>query len=310
MGGGADARARRGGGPVGGPGASAGAPFGSSLRTEDLIEAALAEDVGSGDVTSLWTVPESAEGAAEVVAKAVGVVAGVDVAGAVFRRFEPSLSVVADRHDGAAVAPGDRVLAVAGPLAAILGAERTALNFLGRLSGIATLARRFVDELEGTGCRVLDTRKTTPGWRALEKRAVAAGGAVNHRAGLHDMVLVKENHIRAAGGIAAALAAAVPRAREAGLEVEVEVTCLAELEEALRGGPDRVLLDNMSLDELRACVDRVRAAPPPRPSLEASGGVSLATARAIAETGVDSVSVGAITHSAPALDLSLLVRPR
>jgi nicotinate-nucleotide pyrophosphorylase (carboxylating) len=293
-----------------GDGAGAPTPFGAPLGAADLIDAALAEDLGPGDVTSVWTVPQGAGGSAEIVAKAGGVVSGLDLAEAVFLRVDPSLEVRVERGEGEAVAPGDRVLAVVGPLASILGAERTALNFLGRLSGIATAARRFVTELEGTGCRLLDTRKTTPGWRALEKRAAAAGGAVNHRAGLYDMVLIKENHIRAAGGIGAALASALPRARRAGLEVEVEVTSAAELEEALGGGPDRILLDNMSVDELRACVARVRSGPPPHPALEASGGVSLATARVVAETGVDFVSVGAITHSAPALDLSLLVRTR
>jgi nicotinate-nucleotide pyrophosphorylase (carboxylating) len=297
-----------GGPPPAGEGATS--RFGAPLGTDALIDAALAEDLGPGDVTSAWTVPESAEGRAEIVAKAGGVVSGLDVAEAVFLRVDPSLEVRAARAEGDSVTRGDRVLWVAGPLAAILGAERTALNFLGRLSGIATSARRFVSELEGTGCRLLDTRKTTPGWRALEKRAAAAGGAVNHRAGLYDMVLIKENHIRAAGGIRAALASTLTRARLAGLEVEIEVTSLAELEEALAGGPDRVLLDNMSVDELRACVERTRAAPEPRPALEASGGVTLATARAVAETGVDFVSVGAITHSAPALDLSLLVGAR
>jgi len=297
-----------GGPPPAGEGATS--RFGAPLGTDALIDAALAEDLGPGDVTSAWTVPESAEGRAEIVAKAGGVVSGLDVAEAVFLRVDPSLEVRAARAEGDSVTRGDRVLWVAGPLAAILGAERTALNFLGRLSGIATSARRFVSELEGTGCRLLDTRKTTPGWRALEKRAAAAGGAVNHRAGLYDMVLIKENHIRAAGGIRAALASTLTRARRAGLEVEIEVTSLAELEEALAGGPDRVLLDNMSVDELRACVERTRAAPEPRPALEASGGVTLATARAVAETGVDFVSVGAITHSAPALDLSLLVGAR
>ena len=297
-----------GGPPPAGEGATS--RFGAPLGTDALIDAALAEDLGAGDVTSAWTVPESAEGRAEIVAKAGGVVSGLDVAEAVFLRVDPSLEVRAARAEGDSVTRGDRVLSVTGPLASILGAERTALNFLGRLSGIATSARRFVSELEGTGCRLLDTRKTTPGWRALEKRAAAAGGAVNHRAGLYDMVLIKENHIRAAGGIRAALASTLTRARLAGLEVEIEVTSLAELEEALGGGPDRVLLDNMSVDELRACVERTRAAPEPRPALEASGGVTLATARAVAETGVDFVSVGAITHSAPALDLSLLVGAR
>ncbi len=287
--------------------------FGESLSLEALIEAALAEDLGAGDVTSEWTVPAGAGGEAVIVSKAKGVLAGVDAAAAVFLRFDPDLQVVVERGDGDAVEPGDLVLTVSGSLASILGAERTALNFLGRLSGIASAARRFADAIAGTGCRVLDTRKTTPGWRALEKAAAAAGGAVNHRAGLFDMVLIKENHIRAAGGIGAALEGSIEPAREAGLEVEIEVTGYEELEQALAGNvrgdrPDRILLDNMTLEELERCVRRVSDAPGPRPRLEASGGVTLATVRRIAETGVDFISAGAITHSAPALDLSLQVR--
>ena len=289
------------------------ARFGDVLSIEALIDAALAEDLGTGDVTSRWTVPDGAAGEAEIVAKATGVVAGVEVAAAVFRRFDPRLELEVEVADGDAVVPGDRVLRVTGSLESILGAERTALNFLGRLSGIATAARRFVDALEGTGCQVLDTRKTTPGWRKLEKQAAASGGAVNHRAGLYDMVLIKENHVRAAGGVTEALAASIGPARQAGLEVEIEVTDLAELELALAGDaadarPDRILLDNMSIDQLERAVARVRALDPPRPVLEASGGVTLETARRIGATGVDFLSAGAITHSAPALDLSLQVR--
>jgi len=264
-------------------------------------------------VTSRWTVPAGAAGEADIVAKAAGVVAGVEVAADVFWRFDPRLELEVDVEDGDTVVPGDRVLRATGSLESILGAERTALNFLGRLSGIATAARRFVDSLEGTGCRVLDTRKTTPGWRTLEKQAAASGGAVNHRAGLYDMVLIKENHIRAAGGVTEALAAAIAPARRAGLEVEIEVTDLAELDQALAGDaadarPDRILLDNMSIDQLEHAVARVRALAPPRPLLEASGGVTLETAHQIGATGVDFLSAGAITHSAPALDLSLQVR--
>jgi nicotinate-nucleotide pyrophosphorylase (carboxylating) len=287
--------------------------FGGSLSVEALIDAALAEDLGPGDATSDWTVPAGAAGEAEIVAKATGVVAGVEVAAAVFRRIDPGLELEVDLADGDTVGPGDRILRVAGSLEAILGAERTALNFVGRLSGIATAARRFVDALEDTGCQVLDTRKTTPGWRALEKSAAAAGGAVNHRSGLYDMVLIKENHIRAAGGVAAALDSALAPAHQAGLEVEIEVTDLAELEQALAGDnsgtpPDRILLDNMSIEQLERAVARVRALKPPRPLLEASGGVTLETAGRIGATGVDFLSAGAITHSAPALDLSLQVR--
>jgi len=287
--------------------------FGDALSVEALIDGALAEDLGKGDATSLWTVPPGAAGKAEIVAKAIGVVAGVEVAAAVFRRFDPRLELRVYRSDGEAVVPGDRVLGISGSLESILGAERTALNFLGHLSGIATAAHRFAGAVEGTGCRVLDTRKTTPGWRGLEKLAAAAGGAVNHRAGLYDMVLIKENHIRAAGGVAQALAAALGPARQADFEVEIEVTTLEELEQALDGEsdgarPDRILLDNMSIEELERAVARVRELAPPRPLLEASGGVTLETARRIADTGVDHLSAGAITHSAPALDLSLQVR--
>jgi nicotinate-nucleotide pyrophosphorylase (carboxylating) len=290
-----------------------GTRFGDPLSVAAMIDAALAEDLGSGDVTSAWTVPEAASGTAEIVAKASGVLAGVEVAVAVFRRFDDGLETLAVRADGDVVEPGDRVLSVSGSLASILGAERTALNFLGRLSGIATAAHRFAAALEGTDCRVLDTRKTTPGWRALEKAAAAAGGAVNHRSGLYDMVLIKENHIRAAGGVREALEGAIGSARAAGIEVEIEVTDLEELELALAGDasgrqPDRILLDNMTEELLRRCVERVAGLEGTRPLLEASGGVSLDTAGRIAATGVDYISAGAITHSAPALDLSLQVR--
>ncbi|MEJ2547686.1 MAG: carboxylating nicotinate-nucleotide diphosphorylase, partial [Gemmatimonadota bacterium] len=248
--------------------------FGDPLSLEALIEAALAEDLGPGDVTSEWTVPSGAAGQAVILSKASGVVAGVAAAAAVFRRFDSDLQVGPDCGEGDGVEPGDLVLTVSGSLASILGAERTALNFLGRLSGIATSARRFADAIEGTDCRVLDTRKTTPGWRALEKRAAAAGGAVNHRTGLYDMVLIKENHIRAAGGIRAALDGALGPAHEVRIEVEIEVSGFGELELALAGTargerPQRILLDNMTMEELERCVRRVSGAEGPRPKLEA-----------------------------------------
>ncbi|HEX6940678.1 MAG TPA: carboxylating nicotinate-nucleotide diphosphorylase [Longimicrobiales bacterium] len=275
-----------------------------------LIDAALAEDVGGGDVTTLWTVPEGMRIAGRVVAKADGVIAGASLAEAVFRRLDPSLDIGIARDDGQVVAPGDVVLAVTGEARAILTGERTALNFLQRLSGIATSTRRYVEAVRGTGARILDTRKTAPGWRALEKAAVRAGGGYNHRAGLFDMVLIKDNHIAAAGGVARAIA----RVRERNtsrLAVEVEVTTMQELEEALDAGVDRILLDNLSVGEMRAAVERVRAWSAergrPAPELEASGNITLERARAIAETGVDFISVGAITHSAPALDLSLRI---
>lgn len=277
---------------------------------EALVEAALAEDIGDGDRTTEWTVPPEARGRAVVRARARGVVAGIPAAERVFRGLDGSLEVRRAREDGEEVAPGEALLELRGGLRPILTGERTALNFLGRLSGIATLTARFVEAVRGTGCRITDTRKTTPGWRALEKGATRAGGAVGHRMGLYDMVLIKENHVRAAGGIGAALEAVRERAREAGLAVEVEVRSAEELEEALASPgarPDRILLDNMTVPALRDAVARVRRLPEPRPLLEASGGITLDSVRAAAETGVDLVSVGAITHSAPVLDLTLLV---
>lgn len=276
---------------------------------DDLVARALAEDVGTGDVTTAWTVPAGARGRAEIRAKAPLVVAGLEPALRVFRAVDPELAIQIDADDGTPRAPGERVLAVEGRLASILTAERTALNFLGRLSGIATLTRRFVAAVEGTGARVIDTRKTTPGWRTLEKAAVRAGGGTNHRVGLHDMVLVKENHIAAAGGIEAAVASVVSH-NDGGLPVEVEVRTLQELDRALALGVERILLDNMDPDTLREAVARTRAHPGGGAVLEASGNVTLATVAAVAATGVDLVSVGALTHSAPVADLSLVVVER
>jgi nicotinate-nucleotide pyrophosphorylase (carboxylating) len=273
----------------------------------ELVAAALAEDVGPGDRTTQWTVPEGARGRARIVAREAGVVAGTGPATEAFRLVGPDTEVRWRRGDGERVGAGGTVAVVEGRTAALLTAERTALNFLARLSGVATTTARYVEAVEGTGCRVTDTRKTAPGWRDLEKAATAAGGAVNHRSGLHDMVLIKENHVRAAGGVRAALEAAVSRAREAGIPVEVEVGTLDDLDAALAGAPDRILLDNMEVPDLREAVRRASSAGDDRPVLEASGGVTLETVRAVAETGVDLVSVGALTHSAPALDVSMLL---
>ena len=285
-----------------------------SPEVDRLIEAALAEDVGAGDWTTLWTVSEEARGSATILARAGGVIAGTGPAGAVFRKLDPEVGVEWSRADGDRVQAGDEVARLEGRLHAILTGERTALNFLGRLSGIATLTARYVEAVAGTGCRVIDTRKTTPGWRGLEKRAVAAAGGENHRIGLYDMVLLKENHIRHAGGVGRALDLVLPRARAAGLPVEVEVTDLEELSMAIgrraEDRADRVLLDNMSEEQLREAVRMVRALDPPLPLLEASGGVTLDAVRRIAETGVDLVSVGALTHSAATLDVSLLLAAR
>ena len=275
-----------------------------------LIRLALAEDLGEpasvrGDITSRFGIPENATGAADFVARSPGVVAGLPILALVAAELDAGLVVELFAADGDAVAPGSRVAGVAGPLRSLLAAERTMLNFAQRLSGVATLTRQFVGAAAGTGARILDTRKTTPGFRLLEKYAVRAGGGVNHRVGLYDAVLIKDNHLAGlgAGGVGASVAAA-RAAAPAGCVVQVEVDTLAQLEDALAARPDIVLLDNMSNDELRAAVAR-RGAVAPGVLLEASGGVNLRSVRGIAETGVDRVSVGAVTHSAPALDIGL-----
>ena len=269
-----------------------------------LVRTALAEDVGPSDWTTAWTVSPEAQGSASVIAKAELVVAGIEAASAVFAAIDPALVVTVLRGDGTRAAPGDVVLEVAGPAGRILTAERVALNFLGWLSGIATLTREFVEAVRGTGARIIDTRKTTPGWRHLEKAAVRAGGGGNHRMGLYDMVLIKDNHIAAAGGITEA----VKRVRahnDEHLPIEVEVRDMKELDEVLELYVDRILLDNMDLRALRTAVERAHKLGAERPELEASGNVTLANVRSVAETGVDLISVGALTHSAPVADLSL-----
>jgi nicotinate-nucleotide pyrophosphorylase (carboxylating) len=270
---------------------------------QELIDRALAEDVGAGDVTTAALVPADARARARIVQKAPGVVAGLRVAEAVFRRVDPELRWHAHVREGEWREDGGLVAEVAGATASILRGERVALNFLGRLSGIATLTARFVRAVDGTGAVVLDTRKTTPGLRALEKQAVKAGGGGNHRFGLFDAFLVKENHIAAAGGVRAAAERAL--AASNGMRVEIECTTLAEVDEALAAGATALLLDNMGNEQLVQAV----AAAAGRAELEASGNVTLETVRAIAETGVGYISIGALTHSAPALDLSLQLEP-
>jgi nicotinate-nucleotide pyrophosphorylase (carboxylating) len=264
------------------------------------VARALAEDVGSGDVTTAATVPAGARARATIVQKAPGVIYGIEAAVLSFTLLDPGVAVESAGAEGEWRAAGSVVLVLSGPARALLTGERTALNFLGRLSGVATATALAVRELEGTGARVLDTRKTTPGLRALEKAAVAAGGGTNHRFGLDDAILVKENHIAAAGGIAAAVAAARAGGAE-GLPIEVEVRDSAEIAQALEAGAPRLLLDNMTVAQLRAAVIQVGG----RAQLEASGNVTLETLREVGATGVDFVSMGALTHSAPALDLSL-----
>jgi len=271
-----------------------------------LIQLALEEDVGEGDVTTLWTVPASHRSRGVIVAKQPLVVAGIDCVRDVFRAVDQELEVTLRVQDGQRVEAGAELATFQGSTRSILVGERTALNFLGRLSGIATLTRRFVDAVAGTGARIIDTRKTTPGWRLLEKAAVRSGGGANHRIGLHDMVLVKDNHADACGGVAEAARAAMEH-NDQGLAVEVEVRTLEELEAVLPLAPQRILLDNMPLATLRQAVARVRSVEGPRPETEASGNVSLTTVRGVAETGVDFISVGALTHSAPCADVSLRV---
>jgi nicotinate-nucleotide pyrophosphorylase (carboxylating) len=272
----------------------------SRLAVNAIVAAALAEDLGDGDVTTAATVPEEARAVAVITQKAPGVVFGLDVAEQAFRELDPDVRVRRLGPEGEWREGGD-VLAIEGRARALLSAERTALNFLARLSGVATQSARYARAIEGTGARILDTRKTTPGLRSLEKAAVVAGGATNHRAGLYDAILIKENHATMAGGVGEA----VRRARAAAPELPLEVECrsLAEVEEALTAGAPRILLDNMTPEQLRDAVGAVAG----RAELEASGGVTLETVREVAATGVDFVSVGALTHSAPALDLSLIL---
>jgi nicotinate-nucleotide pyrophosphorylase (carboxylating) len=275
---------------------------------EETVARALAEDLGAGDVTSEATVPEGVRGRARIVQKQAGVVFGIATVSETMRQcgVEDVDNLVVEgqwRED----VPAEVVFA-SGPAVGLLAAERTALNFLGHLSGIATLTARFVEAVSGTGARILDTRKTTPGLRALEKAAVAAGGGVNHRMGLYDAILIKENHIALAGSVAKAIHAV--RTSHPKMAVEIECRDVEEAAYALGAGADRLLLDNMAPEELRAAValrDGERG--PDGPPLEASGGVDLSTVREIAETGVELISIGALTHSAPTLDFSMLIEP-
>ncbi len=265
---------------------------------ERIVYAALAEDVGAGDVTTEATVEADALGTAELLLKEQGIVCGLAAVEAVFRALDPDVGFEALVEDGTPVEHLTVVAVVSGPLRAILTGERVALNFLGRLSGIATLTRRYVDAVAGTGVAILDTRKTTPGLRLLEKHAVACGGGRNHRFGLDDAVLVKDNHLAAAGSVRAA----VERLRTAtDLPVEVECDTLAQVSDALAAKVDAILLDNMTPDELAAAVALAHG----HVRLEASGGVTLENIRAIAEAGVDEISIGALTHSVRSLDVSL-----
>jgi len=271
------------------------------LLIEPVVRLALAEDLGrAGDVTAAACLPADARFAAVFAARRPGVVAGLDCARLAFRLLDAEVAFTPALREGDAVQSGAVLARVEGNARAVLSAERTALNLLGRLSGVATLTAAYVAAVEGAGARIADTRKTTPGLRALEKHAVRCGGGTNHRFGLDDAILIKDNHIAACGGIGPALERARAHAGHL-LPIEVEVDSLAQLEEALPYAPAAVLLDNFSLGDLRAAVALARG----RTVLEASGGVTLETVRAVAETGVDVISVGALTHSAPVLDIGL-----
>ncbi len=272
----------------------------AGLWLDEIIRIALAEDIGSGDVTTECLVPEGVSAEAVIYSKERGVLAGLDVAERVFQVLEPGIRMERLLADGDLLEPRRPIAKVSGAARALLTGERVALNFLQRLSGIATATRRLAELLEGTGARLVDTRKTTPGLRLLEKYAVRVGGGYNHRIGLYDGILIKDNHIRVAGGIAEAVRKARSSAPHT-LRIEVEVEDLGQLEEAVRAGADAVLLDNMPVEMIREAVRRYKG----RVLLEASGGITSRNIREIAEAGVDLISVGAITHSAPALDISM-----
>ena len=273
--------------------------------TLDLIRRALEEDGADADVTTLATVPVHQLAHASIIARQAAVIAGIAVAAATFREVDPGIIIRQEVEDGAAVQSGQVIATLGGPARSLLSAERTALNFLGRLSGIATLTARCVRAIEGSQTRILDTRKTTPGLRSLEKEAVRLGGGHNHRTGLHDGVLIKDNHIKAAGSIPLAIEAARRSAHHL-LKIEVECETLDEVGEALAAGADVILLDNMSIESMRLAVHTIRSAAP-GVLIEASGsiGVNAEKLAAVASTGVDFISLGALTHSAPNFDVSL-----
>jgi nicotinate-nucleotide pyrophosphorylase (carboxylating) len=266
----------------------------------DPIQNALEEDIGAGDLTSEFLVPADHQSAARIFAKEDAVLAGTQAAQAAYQQLDPQIAIAIRRPDGDAVSPGDTVLEIAGRTTSILTGERVALNFIQRLSGVATITRRFVEAVAGTGAQILDTRKTTPGLRALEKAAVKAGGGRNHRMGLFDAVMVKDNHLLAHPSLAAAIKEIRQKYPE--LLIEVEADSIEQVREFVRlEAINVILLDNMRPEEIRRCVELRR----PGLKFEASGGVSLSSVRAIAETGVDYISVGQLTHSAPSIDFSL-----
>ena len=269
-----------------------------------LVKLALSEDIGGGDITSKALIEYDMIGKAVIIAKQDGIIAGLDVAQMVFKMVDNKTLFQLSKKDGERVKTGDKIASIQGKLASLLLAERTALNFLQRLSGIATLTSEYADKVKRTRAKILDTRKTTPGLRVLEKYAVKIGGGTNHRMGLYDMILIKENHVKAAGGIGEAIRKARSRIKKT--KIEVEVSNLREVIEAVASSPDWIMLDNMNPAEMKKAVSVIRSENPGI-KIEASGGVSLKNVWKIALTGVDFISVGALTHSAPALDLSLIL---
>ena len=272
---------------------------------DDLLTLAFAEDVGDGDHTTLSTIPADARGRQQLIIKEEGILAGVDMARRVFAKFDPELKMTVFIEDGAHVRPGDVAFVVEGSVRSLLQTERVMLNIMQRMSGIATVTARYQSKLDGTGARVLDTRKTTPGMRIMEKEAVRIGGGTNHRIGLFDMILIKDNHNDFAGGIPNSVRAAKEYCRAKGkdLRIEVEVRDTAEIEQAIAAGVDRIMLDNFTPERTRAAVELIRAKAP-GVEIESSGGITLDTLRSYGECGVDFISVGALTHSVKGLDMS------
>ena len=281
----------------------------SEKQIDSIIDIALAEDISHGDLTSETLIPPELQGKASLLAKAEGIVAGVEVARRVFLRVDPSLKIEVFIKDGAQVKPGDIIATISGRVISILKTERTALNFLNRLSGIATLTAQYTAKTQGVATSILDTRKTTPGLRLLEKYAVRMGGGKNHRLHLGDLILIKDNHLTALRALGMSLKDIVAKAKQnapRGIKVEVEVNTIQEAREAVEGGADIILLDNMSPDEMRQVVSLV----PDYVKTEASGGITLENVQAAAMAGVDFISIGALTHSVKALDISLELEPQ
>ena len=272
---------------------------------DDLLTLAFAEDIGDGDATTLSTIPADAVGRQQLIVKEEGILAGVDIARKVFEKFDPSLKMTVFIQDGTHVRPGDIAFVVEGPVRSLLQTERTMLNIMQRMSGIATTTDKYQKELEGTGARVLDTRKTTPGMRMLEKEAVKIGGGTNHRIGLFDMILIKDNHTDFAGGIPQAVAQAKAwcRAKGRDLRIEQEVRNTEEIKQAIAAGVDRIMLDNFTPERTREAVQLIRREAP-GVEIESSGGITFDTLRQYGECGVDFISVGALTHSVRVLDMS------